>query len=272
MKVIGVFDSGIGGFSILREIHRVLPELPIHYFADQAHVPYGPRSMDEIRAFAEGISRFLLSIEAQLIVIACNTASAAALHHLRQTFAEVPFVGMEPAVKPAAQSSRTQKVAVLATPTTFDGELFASVVERFAQNVDVKKIILPGLVELIEAGEVDGQQTDSILKMYLEPVIADGVDTLVLACTHYPLIIPSIQRLFGSEIKVIDPAPAIAKQTSRVLLGMKNTPESGIHAKINFISTGDPEALANLALRLIGISGNPSAAHWVGMNVIQDKP
>ncbi|MCH7587229.1 MAG: glutamate racemase [Chloroflexi bacterium] len=272
MRAIGVFDSGIGGFSILREIHKLLPGMPIHYFADQAHVPYGPRSLEEIRTFAEGVTRFLLAIEAQLIVVACNTASAAALHHLRKVHTMVPFVGMEPAVKPAAQSSRSHKVAVLATPTTFDGELFSSVVERFAQDVEVIKITLPGLVKLIETGEVDGRQTDNILKMHLESVIADGVDTLVLACTHYPFIIPSIHRLFGSKIKVIDPAPAIAKQTSRVLRRMANKIESGTPAKINYYSTGDPEALANLALQLIGIPGNPCAVHWVGMNEVQDKP
>lgn len=272
MKTIGVFDSGIGGFSILREIHKTIPELSIHYFADQAHVPYGPRSMDEIRNYAEGISRFLISIEAQLIVVACNTASAAALHHLRQSFPEIPFVGMEPAVKPAAQSSRSRKVAVLATPTTFEGKLFASVVERFAQNVDVIKLILPGLVELIETGEIDSHQTDNILKMHLGSVIAEGVDTLVLACTHYPFIIHSIQKLFGPEIKVIDPATAIAKQTKRMLQGITNELENEIPPKINYYSTGDPKELASMALRLIDISGTPIAAHWREKMVTQDNP
>lgn len=269
---IGIFDSGIGGFSILREIHRDLPYVPIQYFADQVHVPYGPRSMDEIRTFAEGITGFLLSKDAVLIVVACNTASAAALHHLRRTFSDVPFVGMEPAVKPAAQTSRTQKVAVLATPTTFEGKLFASVVERFAQNVEVVELILPGLVELIEAGEIESQETDRILKTALDPVIADGVDTLVLACTHYPFIIPSIKKLFGSEIEVIDPAPAIAKQTRRVLHGLTNDLDRGIPAMINFISSGDLTVLEKMAARLIGVSGNFSGARWEGNMVVGDNP
>lgn len=156
-RPIGVFDSGVGGLSIVREMRRQMPAENILYFADQAHVPYGPRPMEEVRAFSEGITRFLLGEGADLIVVACNTASAAALKQLREAFPEVPFVGMEPAVKPAAEASRSRVVGVLATPATFQGELYASVVERFAQGVRLINQTVPGLVEQIEAGHQIGR-------------------------------------------------------------------------------------------------------------------
>ena len=148
---IGVFDSGVGGVSVLRAIHQQHPGEHLIYLADQAHVPYGPRTLEQVRSFSEAITRYLLSLGAKLIVVACNTASAAALHYLRRTFPEVPFVGMEPAVKPAAENTASGVVGVLATPATFQGELYASVVERFANHVEVLQHTCPGLVTQIEA-------------------------------------------------------------------------------------------------------------------------
>src|SRR5512147_3315383 len=144
---IGIFDSGIGGLSVWREIAKQLPHEDTIYFADQIHIPYGPRSLQEIRLFSEAITRFLLERNCKIIVVACNAASAAALKHLRATLPDVPFVGMEPAVKPAAETTRTGVVGVLATPATFQGELFASVVERFANVVQLINQVCPGLVE-----------------------------------------------------------------------------------------------------------------------------
>ena len=155
---IGVFNSGVGGLSVLRPLRQQLPAESFVFFADQAHVPYGPRPLEEVRRFSVGITRFLIEQGARLIVVACNTASAAALQHLRDSFPGIRFVGMEPAVKPAAEQSRTRAVGVLATPATFQGALFASVVERFAQGVSVLPQTLPGLVERIEAGDLDGPQ------------------------------------------------------------------------------------------------------------------
>jgi glutamate racemase len=149
---IGIFDSGVGGLSIFNAIRRELPFQPIIYLADQAHVPYGPRELSQVRAFAEGITHFLLEQGAGLIVVACNAASAAALHHLRSVFAPLRFVGMEPAVKPAAENTHSGVVGVLATPATFQGALYASVVERFANGVTVLQDTCPGLVQQIEAG------------------------------------------------------------------------------------------------------------------------
>ena len=218
---IGVFDSGVGGLSVLREIEHRLPNESLVYFADQKHVPYGSRSLDDVRELSEGITRLLLEQGCTLVVVACNTASAAALKALRSSFPDTPFVGMEPAVKPAAERSETGKVAVLATPATFQGALFASVVDRFAHGVDVVEIIAPGLVELIEDGQTASEAVESILLESLEPAKSQGIDTLVLACTHYRFVIPAIQRILGPAINVIDPAPAVAMQTVK-LWGLQN--------------------------------------------------
>ena len=164
------------------------------YFADQSHIPYGSRSLDDVQALSEGITRFLLEQGCELIVVACNTASAAALHVLRSSFSATPFVGMEPAVKPAAERSESRRVAVLATPATFQGELFSSVVDRFAHGIELVEIIAPGLVELIEDGQTASEEVDSVLMASLEPARSRGIDTLVLACTHYSFVIPAITQ------------------------------------------------------------------------------
>jgi glutamate racemase len=264
---IGVFDSGVGGLSILREIRNLLPNIDILYFADQAHVPYGPRPMDEVRSFAEGITRFLIQKGSKVIVVACNTASAAALHHLRTTFPQTPFVGMEPAVKPAALSSRTQRVGVLATPTTFQGELFASVVERFAQGVEVIEKTLPGLVEKIEQIDLDSPETRAIISEALVPLLGQEIDTLVLACTHYPFVVPLIQEIAGAGVQVIDPAPAIARQTERVWDSLALPQQDQEDGNVVYYSTRNPKRLAQVALQLINQKGSAIEAEWHGTSV-----
>ncbi len=204
--MIGIFDSGVGGLSVLRAVRAQLPCHPVVYLADQAHVPYGARTKEEVRTFSVGITKFLLNEGAQEIVVACNAASAAALYHLRATFPYTPFVGMEPAVKPAASSTNSGVIGVLATPVTFQGELYASVVERFASGVIVLQDTCPGLVKQIEAGQLDTPETRAILERALQPMIARGVDTVVMGCTHYPFVIPLIQQIVGPGVQVIDPA------------------------------------------------------------------
>jgi glutamate racemase len=259
---IGVFDSGVGGLSILRQLRILLPGEDVLFFADQVHVPYGPRPLDEVRRFSTAIARFLINQGAKLIVVACNTASAAALKELRSAFPSTPFVGMEPAVKPAAEQTRTRTVGVLATPATFQGELFASVVERFAQGVRVLPQMLPGLVERIEVGDLDGPETQHIVQAAVRPLVAQGADTLVLACTHYPLVIAVIADAAGPGVQVIDPSPAIARQAARLL------EERGLRAKrdrpgvITFLTSGDPARLREMALRLIGEDGPTREAAW----------
>lgn len=214
---IGIFDSGLGGLTVASAIRQALPSERLLYFGDTAHIPYGDRSLREVRAFSAGIVRALMGKGCKMIVIACNTASAAALKELREAYPRFPFIGMEPAVKPAAERSRSQVVGVIATRATFQGELFASVVERFAQGVKVIEQPCPGLVQAIEAGDLDSPGTEHMLRAWLEPMLAQGMDELVLACTHYPLVRPLIERICGPEVEVIDPAPAVARQVRRVL-------------------------------------------------------
>ncbi len=180
---------------MLRAIHSHLPSEATLYFADQAKVPYGERSLAEVRLLAEGAARMMMEKGAKLIVIACNTASAAALKHLRALYPEFPFVGMEPAVKPAAEQTLSGKVGVLATPSTFQGELYASVVERFAQDVQVFQATCPGLVRQIEKGFLETQKTRRILQEAIKPMMEKGVDTFVMGCTHFPFVIPMIRRI-----------------------------------------------------------------------------
>lgn len=259
---IGIFDSGVGGLSILAHIRQILPQEKILYFADQAHVPYGPRTMIQVREFSREITRYLIANGAQIIVVACNTASAAALHHLRKTFPKTPFVGMEPAVKPAAQMSKSKKVGVLATPATFQGELFGSVVERFAGGINVVQQTLRGLVAQVEANDLNGPQTRKILKTRITPLLNQGVDTLVLACTHYAFVIPTIEEMFGSSVTVIDPSPAIARQTKKIIDEWNLEIDQNADEGTIFISSKDAERLATVAETLINEVGLPLNVRW----------
>jgi glutamate racemase len=261
-KPVGVFDSGVGGLSILRELQRSLPHEKFFYFADQAHVPYGSRSLDEVLRFSQGITRFLLAQNAKLIVVACNTASAAALHQLRLDFPDTPFVGMEPAVKPAVGITQSGVVGVLATPATFQGRLFASVLERFAEGVTVLEDTLPGLVGLIEDGKTDGKELDQLLRRSVLPMLDQGADTLVLACTHYPFIIPALRGVAGPDVQIIDPAPAIARQTARVLEHneLQGAPDN--QGETIFLTTGSASEFSNQIQLLITGSETARSAVW----------
>lgn len=261
-QAIGVFDSGVGGLSVLRAIRRELPQEDILYLGDQAHIPYGPRPKSQIRKFAFGITHFLLNQGAKLIVVACNAASASALHELREAFPEVPFVGMEPAVKPAAEHTHTGVVGVLATPTTFAGDLYASVVERFAKDVEILQNNCPGLVEQIEAGNLDTPGVHQILKNALEPMLAAGIDTVVMGCTHYPFVIPVIEAITGPEVRTIDPAPAIARQVRRLLDQRDLLNPDNESSRLHFFTSGDPAKLTALLPRLLGESGPVSPVKW----------
>lgn len=260
-RPIGVFDSGIGGLSILAQVRRLLPNEGCLYLADQAHVPYGPRPLAEVSAFSHAITQFLLSQDAKLIVVACNTASAAALKPLRLAFPQVPFVGMEPAVKPAAERSASRRIGVLATPATFEGELFASLVERYGEGLEIYQETVPGLVERIEQGDLAGPRTRAILESAVRPLKKQGIDTLVLGCTHYPFVIPLIQELLGDSVEVIDPAPAVARQTQRLLAAHKlAAPEQA--GKTTYFSTLPTSRLRELAQKLVEPDGRFRLAHW----------
>ncbi len=260
---IGVFDSGVGGLSVLRAIHQQLPAENTLYLADQVHVPYGSRSLQEVRQFSERITRYLLRHGAKLIVVACNTASAAALHHLREVFPSTPFVGMEPAVKPAAEQTESGVVGVLATPATFQGELYASVVERFANGVRILQDTCPGLVEQIELGNLSGEATLSILKGALAPMLEENIDTVVLGCTHYPFVIPAIEEIAGEGVRVIDPAPAIARQVSRLLEQHDLRSPAQLQGKTIYLTTGKLQPFQRFLVNL-NFEGDVKQINWQG--------
>jgi len=268
---IGIFDSGVGGLSVLRAFRVQMPEESVIYFGDQAHIPYGPRPMQQIRDFSEKITNFLLEQDAKIIVVACNTASAAALKYLREKFPNFSFVGMEPAVKPAAEQTQTGKVGVLATPATFQGALYASVVERFASGVELLQNTCSGLVQQIEQGNLEGEETRRILEDALLPMLEKNIDTVVLGCTHYPFVIPLIQQIVGETVRVIDPAPSVAKQVGRVLEARGLRSESKARGDVKLYTSGDPEELKSLLPILLGEGGEVEKVEWLDDSRI-DRP
>jgi glutamate racemase len=248
MGPIGVFDSGVGGLSVLREIRARLPHADLVYVADSGHCPYGDKSYAEIRRRSEAVTAFLLGQEARAIVVACNTATVAAIDALRRAHPEVPFVGMEPAVKPAAAATRSGVVGVLATGATLGGERFAGLAQRFADGIELLTQACPGLVEQVEAGDLDGPATRALLRRYVAPLRARGADTLVLGCTHYPFLIATLREMLGPEIVLIDTGAAVARQVERVL-------GDGAHAgagRTTFFSSGAPSFSRAVIGRLWG--------------------
>lgn len=266
---IGIFDSGVGGLSVLRAIRAQMPGEAILYLGDQGHVPYGLRPMQEVQAFSHEITRFLLAKGAKLIVVACNTASAVALVHLRQVFPEVLFVGMEPAVKPAAEQTRSGVVGVLATPATFQGAMYASVMERFAQGVTVLQDTCPGLVQQIEKGALDDVWTETILRQALLPMLERGIDTIILGCTHYSFVIPLIEKIAGKDVRVIDPAPAVARQVSRLLERRALRRQAETQPLVKYFSTAEASLMSGLLPLLLGQTGEVVEATWENGTLVE---
>jgi glutamate racemase len=266
---LGLFDSGVGGLSVARELMRQAPAQPIIYFADQVHAPYGQRSLAEIRSLADGIARFLLLEGARIIVVACNTASAAALRSLRDCFPDTPFVGMEPAIKPAAEHTRTGHVGVIATSATFQGELFASLMDRFAAGITVHTQACPELVPLVEAGELCSQRTLNALRSYLAPLMDAGIDELVLGCTHYPFLRPLIEEVVGAGVEIVDPAPAVARQTVRVLAGRGWLAEGNQTLARRFYTSGSPERFRIALGELLGLDAEVEQGRWDESGILQ---
>jgi glutamate racemase len=248
---IGLFDSGIGGLSVWREVVRRMPHQATLYLADSAHCPYGPRPPEEIRCFSLGIARFLVKCGAGLIVVACNTASAVALEALRAEF-DVPVVGMEPAVKPAAERTQAGHIGVLATAGTVNGDLFRNTSARYAQNVTVHVQVGDGLVERVEAGQADTPETEALLRTYLQPMLDAGVDQIALGCTHYSFLMPAIRRIVPKGVAIIDPAAAVARQVERVLMLAGIQSDETCVAGHSFFTSGRPEVLAAMARTLTG--------------------
>lgn len=265
--MIGLFDSGVGGLSVWREIVKLLPQQATLYLADSVHCPYGPRPAQEIRRFSLGIARFLVECGAGLIVAACNTASAAGLEALRAEM-NVPVVGMEPAVKPASERTRTGHIGVLATRGTVNGNLFRHTTARYAAGVSVHVQEGQGLVELVEEGRADTPETEELLRTYLQPMLDAGVDQIALGCTHYAFLVPSIRRIAPATVSVIDPAAAVARRVREVLESEPVETDQARPATYHpaggwrFFTTGRPERLAGTIGMLSGYTPPVEAVTW----------
>ncbi len=260
---VGVFDSGVGGLTVLRELRRLLPNEDFLCVADQGHVPYGSRPMAEVRRFGFGIADFLMARKAKLIVVACNTISAAALQPLREAHPGFPFVGMEPAVKPAAEASHSGVIGVIATEDTFRGELFENVLSRYGRGVNVITLTVPGLVERIESGETEGPELEAMLREHLKPLADAGVDELVLGCTHYPFVLRTLQTVVGPDVRIVDPSPAVARQTQQLLTELDLLSAGGTGTVAAYTS-GDPEAFQLFIRQKLGEEFTVRGTKWSG--------
>lgn len=232
--MIGVYDSGEGGKSVLKELVRLMPEEDYIYYGDSAYCPYGPKSPEFIIKRASEISEYLISRGCEIIVVACNTATAAAISYLRAHY-PVPFIGMEPAVKPAVLHSKSGVVGVLATEGTFKGKLYSDTLARFSGNVKVIEQVGTGLVETVEKGVLEGPEVEALIHKCIDPMIAQGADHIVLGCTHYPFLQSVIEKIAGPSVTVVNPAPAVARQAQRVLEGIKKTEPSTKKGSVEFI-------------------------------------
>jgi glutamate racemase len=255
MATIGLFDSGSGGLSVLKEIRKVLPSAHYIYYADNAHCPYGEKTPEYIRDRARAITRLLLERGAEAVVVACNTATGAAIGTLREEF-DIPFIGMEPAVKPAALGTRSGVIGVLATAGTLKASKYLNTKGLYQDNVRIEEHVGEGFVQLVERGELDGPEVERVVRASLQPLLDAGADTLVLGCTHYPFLQPVIERIAGPGVRIIDPAPAVARQLLKVIdeHGIRHSgPASHSGLKdpepptLELLSSGDPTTLRTLA-------------------------
>ncbi|MBK9161354.1 MAG: glutamate racemase [Nitrosomonadales bacterium] len=258
-RTIGVFDSGVGGLSVLHHIRRLLPGDRLLYVADSGHVPYGDKSPDYIEQRSHALSRFLIEQSADAIVVACNTATAAAVTSLRAAF-DLPIVGMEPAVKPAVAATRSGVVGVLATIGTLESARFAALLERYAGAVEIVTQGCPGLVEQVERGELDSAQTRELVGRYTAPLLERGADTLILGCTHYPFLAPLIQQTVGANVTLVDTGAAVARQLQRRLLTEKPSGRIPVHPEpvegrttaAEFFTSGDTATASRIMSVLWG--------------------
>lgn len=244
---IGLFDSGLGGLSVARALRALLPRHDLIYLADTAHCPYGPLPVECVRERSLACARWLIAQGARVVVVACNTATSAAVEALRAAL-PTPIVGMEPGVKPGVAATRSGRVAVLATSGTLRGDRFARLVERFAGGVEVRTVACPGMVELVEAGELAGPRAEAIVTGYVAPLVDDGVDTLVLGCTHFPFLRPLIAAA-APGATIIDTGPAVAAQAARMADAVGLAPGAG---GLRCATTGDPAAVTPALARVWG--------------------
>ena len=248
---IGVFDSGVGGISVLKHIHALLPHEDLLYFADSANAPYGNKSQEFIRERSFYLADFLMDKGARALVVACNTATAAAIGALREKY-DLPIIGMEPAVKPAAAATKTGVVGVLATVGTLKSAQFAALLENYGQGIRIVTEGCPGLVECIERGELESPEIQTLLQGYIQPLLEAGADTIVLGCTHYPFVKPLIQEIAGPEITLIDTGAAVARQLQVRLADKKMLSANTEEGKIEFWTNSSSNGAGQVVMRLWG--------------------
>ncbi|QBF25148.1 glutamate racemase [Pseudomonas tructae] len=242
---VGVFDSGVGGLSVLAEIQRLLPNESLLYVGDCGHIPYGEKSPEFIRQRCRVVAEFFREQGAKAMVLACNTATVAAVADLREHYRQWPLVGMEPAVKPAAAATRSGVVGVLATTGTLQSAKFAALLDRFASDVQVVTQPCPGLVECIEAGDLNSPAVRELLQGYVKPLLDAGCDTLILGCTHYPFLKPLLAQMIPASVAIIDTGAAVARQLQR-LLGERQLLAAGPARATQFWTSASPEHLRNI--------------------------
>lgn len=248
---IGIFDSGLGGLSVWREIDQMMPSEHIHYIADSAWVPYGVRPPEEIRERSIAVAGYLVEQGVKLVVVACNTASAMAIDDLRTAFPNTTFVGLEPAVKPALGMSMTGRIGVLATPRTVSGDRLRMLIEHWADGVKVHTIAGNGLVELVEAGLLEGAAVEAVLAPMLDQMLEEQCDVIVLGCTHYPFLRGAIEQYVGPEVRVIDSGHAVARRTLSLLQDSRALHHRGARGGIILETTGDAEDARRVARLLV---------------------
>jgi glutamate racemase len=242
---IGLFDSGIGGTSIWKEIHKLMPLESTIYLADSKNAPYGIKTKEEIIALSFKNTELLLDLECKIIVVACNTATTNAIKELRAKY-KVPFIGIEPAIKPAASNSETNCIGILATKGTLTSDLFHQAVLNYP-NTKIVEQVGYGLVQLIEDGQMYSKEMYDLLHSYLKPMIDANIDYLVLGCSHYPFLIPQIKKILPQHIKIIDSGEAVALQTQKVLIESIGLSKSTLNSQI-FYTNGKPEIIKNMLL------------------------
>lgn len=252
-RTIGVFDSGVGGLSVLHHIRAALPEADLIYVADSGHVPYGDKSPAYIESRSMALTRFLLGQGAEAIVIACNTATAAAALPLRKQFSKIPFIGMEPAIKPAVAATKSDVVGVLATVGTLESARFAALLEKYAGSVKIVTQGCPGLVEVVERGDLRSMEARRLVERYTAPLLAAGADTFILGCTHYPFLAPLIREVAGDGISLIDTGAAVARELKRrVDTELPPRVKLGVTGSETFHSSGDVERATRIVSQLWG--------------------
>lgn len=250
-KPIGFFDSGVGGISVLKEAVKLLPHENFIYFGDSKNAPYGVKKVEEVRKLTLKAVDFLIKKGAKAVVVACNTATSAAIDNLRNKYTDIPIIGIEPALKPAIELKREGRIIVMATTVTLREEKFNNLMKNYEKSADMEPMPCPGLVEIIESGTLEGDAVDNYLKYKFEPYMSDKIAAVVLGCTHYPFIKKALSNMLNNNVPIIDGSRGTANQLKRQLEKFKITNNSSLHGKVDIYNSLDDNAIINLSYKLL---------------------